>query len=386
MRSFISSSKIRTALWKFRTVAVFGVPFLASLEVATRIEQAIRYGAPLLGSYTHRSALHEHDEFGVKGKPHGVYEKWVLNEFGLRGPEIGRDKPPGTLRVVSIGASETLGMYETPGLEWPRQLERRLRASASNVQVLNASLDGLTLRQRVEFFNRRILPLMPDLGILMLEYPSYVGVVRAAERDSMQERRASGPTRAAGRAIDLKPRVLLKTKDAVLPRLPARVRQVIQDLLIRARVARIRSGLGDDFARYRKVREAELRAFEQDLVGFFQRADEESVRIILLIPAVWVTDATLREHSANFPYLHADWIREARRVFPEVARRFSAERGIPTLDIATVVEGREAELMMDMFHFNDVGADVVAEAVAREVETWIADRQESMSDHHSRLR
>jgi lysophospholipase L1-like esterase len=146
-------------------------------------------------------------------------------------------------------------------------------------------------------------------------------------------------------------------------------------IIARLRAFRIRSRMGDDLGRYKEVSEAELKAFEEDLIDILNQAVDEDIGIILLLPAMWVNDATLRDFGTNFPFLHSEWIREARDVFPPVVRRLTADYGVPWVDLAAVVQGRESELMMDMFHFNDLGAQVIAEAVSNEVENWLGVRE-----------
>jgi hypothetical protein len=97
----------RTVRW-----IVFMLFFGTAVELASRIEQWVVYGAPILGVYTYDSALFTTDEFGIRGKSNGSYEKWRLNAHGFRGPEVLPAKDPRRLRIVCIGASETFGLYE----------------------------------------------------------------------------------------------------------------------------------------------------------------------------------------------------------------------------------------------------------------------------------
>jgi len=374
MPSSTSSSKMRASLRTARRFALFGIPFLLAMEIATRIEQAVRYGAPLLGPYTYDTALYERDQYGVKGKPHGTYEKWVLNGVGLRGPEIALQKPARTLRIATIGASETFGLFEARGHEWPRQLEDMVQDSKTRIEVLNSSIAGLGLRQRIRFFELRVQPLQPDLAILMLEYPSYVGIVRSEEARSPNPEDAPPPSKA-GLDIDMSPRIVSKAKDAILPKLPAPIGGLVKDFLIRFRVSRIRSSMGEDFARYTSVRDLEIKAFEQDITDFLDRASGEGLDVILLLPAMLVSDASLRDFTANFPYLHPDWVREARATFPDVARRVAEAHGVPVVDLEAVLGDLKNSVMMDMFHFNDRGAGLVANAVGVEVERWLGQRE-----------
>ena len=89
--------------------ASFGLSFLLVLEVATRVEQRVRFDAPLWGTYTYNSRLFTTDRFGRTGQPYGAYEQWHMNNYGMRGPDVARDKPAGTLRIVVLRATETKG-------------------------------------------------------------------------------------------------------------------------------------------------------------------------------------------------------------------------------------------------------------------------------------
>src|SRR3990172_2700849 len=83
-------------------------------ESFARLDDLIAYDAPFFKVYSYDTMLVDHDEFGGKGKSNGRYEKWVLNSHGFRGPEIQVEKPQGVIRIVTFGASETFGLYESP--------------------------------------------------------------------------------------------------------------------------------------------------------------------------------------------------------------------------------------------------------------------------------
>src|SRR5580704_16764560 len=91
----------------------------------------------------------------------------------MRGPDIPLAKPPGTLRVVTAGASETFGLYESPDREFPRQLEDTLRARLCGdpVEVLNAAIFGMSLPTLEQDLRLRVRPLDPDVVVL---YPTPV--------------------------------------------------------------------------------------------------------------------------------------------------------------------------------------------------------------------
>jgi hypothetical protein len=341
------------------------VPFVLVLETATRVEQAVRFGAPLLGAYTYDSALYGWDQLGIRGRPFGVYEKWALNSHGLRGPEIQSHRSPELLRIATVGASETFGLFETAGHEWPRQLEQRLRDRGRQVEVINASLAGLGLRQRLRFLEARIQRLQPDLIVLMLEYPSYVGVVRNGARNSIDFVPPGLPERTF---IDFSPRIIRRAKDVLLPRLPVAPQRILRSAVTRLRLARLQSDLGQDFGSRRHVSEAERTAFADDVTEFLGDAEVRGQRVILVAPALLMTGESLLDFIANYPYLSTSWIEEARVVFPDLTRGLVAGHRTTFVNLDDALGADKQSLMQDLFHFNDSGASRVSEVLATAIE------------------
>jgi lysophospholipase L1-like esterase len=339
---------------------VFGVCFLTTLELSSRIEQWVNYGAPFLGMYTYDSALFARDEFGIRGKAHGAYEKWRLNSFGFRGPEIRVAKDEHRLRVICLGASETFGLYETLGKEWPRQLEEQLRGSGVDAEVINAALPGMSLPQRIIHLEKRLLPLSPDVVIFMIEYSSYAGLTPERLKNFRVKRNI--PPKEIGLVDVLTSfRVSRQLKDLTLPRLPIPV----QDTIAGIKLANKKRDLGVKFRSLTQVTSFEIDTFEEDLRVLAARANSSGVKVVLVLPAMWLTERTMATTYLSYPYIDETWWREAKGVFSLLAKRFADERGIPFLDLSVVIDGREATYMNDMVHFNDRGAKEAAQNIAR---------------------
>ena len=121
---------------------IYGLLFLFILEISARVDDAVKWGAPLLGIYS-RESLTLVDELGYRNRPNSQFEKWKINSFGFRGDEIKREAPEGTVRIMVLGASETFGLYEEPGKEFPAQLEAELNHACHGCfQVLNGAVTG----------------------------------------------------------------------------------------------------------------------------------------------------------------------------------------------------------------------------------------------------
>ena len=89
----------------------------------------------------------------------------VFNSQGYRGPEMTVPKPQGSLRVVAIGDSNTLGWDGAGGANWPGFLHRLLSQQDPRFSVINAGVYGYSSYQGVIRF-RQSLQYQPDLALI----------------------------------------------------------------------------------------------------------------------------------------------------------------------------------------------------------------------------
>lgn len=128
------------AMRRALVVAGYAALSLATLELAARVEDHVKDGAPLWGPYT-INTLFQATPFGRGGVPGAHFGKWHINALGYRGPELRE----GSQRVVVFGASETFGIYEGPDGEYPRRLQRLLDTPQRPVDVVNIALPGMRI-------------------------------------------------------------------------------------------------------------------------------------------------------------------------------------------------------------------------------------------------
>jgi lysophospholipase L1-like esterase len=91
------------------------------------------------------------------------------NSRGFRGPEIAVPKEEGTFRIIAMGASSTYGWrMASYATAWPAQLQRILREQYgySQVEVINAGVDGYSSHEALVVLSFRLLELEPDMIIL----------------------------------------------------------------------------------------------------------------------------------------------------------------------------------------------------------------------------
>jgi len=115
------------------------------------------------------------------------------NELGYRGPEIAIPKPAGAYRIVSMGGSTTYSTGTTAEESYPAFLQSILRDDYgySNVEVINAGMNGYTSWEILSSFAFRVLELEPD----MLIYYGAVNDLVVRERNSVDCYRGLNPQR-----------------------------------------------------------------------------------------------------------------------------------------------------------------------------------------------
>lgn len=360
-------------LGRAAVTTAFAAIFALVFELTCRVEDLIRYGTPMLSPYTSQTDLVVRDTSGARGRPNARFQKWVLNSLGTRGPEIQREKPPGTLRVVTTGASETFGLYETSDREYPRQLEDSLRTSIARiscrdsstfrrVEVVNAALPGMSLPTVLLDLEHRIATLAPDVVVYYPTPPQYLdeqppGTVAPRDQAATPE---PDPARA------LYPRSAARLRNQLKEMLPT----FIQTALRRRDVAKVVRARPAGW-RFTVLPTERLELFERDL-----RRVVGTIRATGASPILATnTSAFLGDDPASQDMLYA-WERFYPRATGPVILAFdSSARGVvrevardsvtALADIADAVRGSAA--FADFSHFTDAGAASVAGILARTI-------------------
>lgn len=138
------------------------------LELAARLDDRVAYGAPFWGRYDAETLRKSDDEGLPRNVPGARFEKWRINALGFRG-ELGETSGPAERRrVACVGTSESFGLYEREGGEWPARLRRMLRERHQDAEVLNASVLNLNRGNRERYIDKYVVPLRPDVIVLYL--------------------------------------------------------------------------------------------------------------------------------------------------------------------------------------------------------------------------
>ncbi len=92
-----------------------------------------------------------------------------INSLGFLGEEVSADKPPGTIRIATLGGSITFGMWESwPGLaefdNYPDTVKDLIEADGlERVEVINAGVIGYNSSNGLRLLKTKVLELEPDI-------------------------------------------------------------------------------------------------------------------------------------------------------------------------------------------------------------------------------
>jgi lysophospholipase L1-like esterase len=92
-----------------------------------------------------------------------------INSHGTRGPDFETVKPPGTIRVLSLGDSRTFGWGLKQEETYSDQLRRLLQeqlGGAKKIEVINAGVNAWSYSQMLVYFRDTALHYQPDVVVL----------------------------------------------------------------------------------------------------------------------------------------------------------------------------------------------------------------------------
>jgi lysophospholipase L1-like esterase len=326
------------------------------------------------------------------------------NSLGLRSPEIPLAKPPGVLRVLSIGDSTVLGFGVEQDETFSALLGPQLSAALDRpVEVINAGVAGYSSEQARLYLEHRGLAFDPDIVIFETNYNDRRAVPPGGSADSLEAFEAlyrqvtafelleqSMLVRVARRlgrewdpadplvrsgshsfheiAVDSPPRVSLERYEANLRTIVALCRDVGATVVF--------VGLPDNPRFARIVRQAR-RAMEK---GLWPLAERTLVRVkrhkLNALLAQRILNQLYREmdrESEVRDHLPAvlDWASvdgytpvETSERYLEVLQRIAAEEDLQYVEVGADDPARRSLLYLDYIHLNAEGHAILASALA----------------------
>ncbi len=346
-----------------------GIVFVMAvvLELTCRIEDWVMYRMPLLSRFSSLDQLVVRDAAGMHGRPNAQYEKWVMNALGMRGPSAGVAPPVGTHRIITVGASETFGLYESPGREYPRQLQDSLNAMlargecsappGTRFEVLNGAFAGMGLPTIAQDVRNRLARLKPEFIVIYPSPASYLDDIapHAAAPDSSNQA-MEPPLRRA-----FYPRALGRVREQLKQALPEFVKARLRVWQARRAIAGYPPGW-----RFETVPADRLAQYDSDL-----RAVVGSVRAIGARPVL----ATHGNEFMGRASIDRDMFMSWEKFYPratshtlvamdsaarDITRRVGADSSAVVVDAAATLSAAPVSAFADFVHFTDFGAALMA--------------------------
>jgi hypothetical protein len=343
-----------------------------AMEATCRLDDLLRYGTPIWSRVVSEDDLLISDRDGEHARPNSRYQKWVINAVGTRGPAAVQEKPPRTLRIVAVGASETFGLYESPGREYPRQLEDSLRRrvasgrcapSAGAVEVLNAAIFGMSLPTTDADLRTRIRRLDPDIVTIYSVPVQYL----TADPPSAAHSDSTGAD------------TILAASRALYPRAEERLRNQLKKmtppwLLTWLRRRSIRDAMSDPSvgAPYQELPTDRLALYDRDLRRVVATVHTIGAEPILITHANWsmagaADTTTLIAWRRFYPRSTGPVLLAFDSAGDAAVRRVAADSSVALVDLARTVRDHGGPLFADYAHFTDAGAALAADTIGAAV-------------------
>lgn len=337
------------------------------LELAARLDDRLSYGAPFWAPYD-ADMVREVGADGVpRNRPSARFEKWRINSLGFRGDPVAPVPTPGRRRIACIGTSETYGLFESEGGEWPARLGRHLRERRIDAEVVNAAVIGLNRGNRERYIEKYVGPLRPDVVVLYLSVLS----------DAFYRGETPRPTTpGAPSLLELLPasRALPKLKQVMWSGLPEAVHDRFRLWSLTRRVRNLeRTELGG---------RPPLDALPPEVVPQFEAHLEDLVRaqrahgripVLATYPTIGAPETrerdrvlVLDERTYHLALSDLGMIDAASRL-NDAVRRVARRLAVPLADADAAVP-KTRQFFADYVHYTDEGAERVARAVEAALE------------------
>lgn len=354
------------------TIAGAALAFLATVEVCARVDDYLRYDAPFTGRYSSDNLRSVKDGISVN-VPLATFEKWHNNSCGFRGSEVSPAKAAGKTRVMCLGASESYGLFEGAGKEWPAQLQQLL--PPSEYEVINASVVGLTLDKYSRYFDKYLAPFKPDVVVLVVNPLFYVSIQeKAATKASATAPEAPEKKTAPSAGVQLPelrclPKAKQALKQGVVASFPSLLTRwqfhSLQNQVKEIERQRLRGRKPKDV-----IPASYLVSFHRDLAATVAAIQAQGARVVLTTYPALIGSDNLDKYPEIFLDNRRFCIALTERGMLDAFERFNAatasvaeELGLPLVDSHALIP-KSTEYFGDNVHYKDSGARVFAEGVA----------------------
>jgi len=335
------------------------VIFAIVLEVCARVDDVVTYGAPFWGPYNDEILL-QRDSIGKWGKPGARYAKWQLNSLGYRGPEL----RVGSVRILTMGASETFGLYEAPGEEYPRQLERDLNLWAGKdlFQVVNVAFAGETLPTTIVRVPQIVRQIHPSYALIYPDLSSYIWMSLRSPANNL-------PAQDASRSgLKFESRLSGRVENLLKQALPISIQNELRKISMRREITSRHYVILD------RLPEDRFEHFRQDLQALIAALRDYEVEPVLVTHATIFSRPlsesdriSLTHWRKIYPMLKEEGFLDMEKRMNDVIRQTAVEEHLPLIDAEKEMP-HGPKYFADFVHFTTYGAGVMASILANGME------------------
>ncbi len=329
-------------------------------EFTTRVDDWAQFDVPLDAKATSLADLFVVDSVGAHARPAAQFKQFRINQLGFRGADVDAASLAHRAVVVS-GASESFGLYETEGKDWPSQLADSLRSVCGTaVPVVNAAFAGMSLPTVAQDVRLRISRLQPRFGVY---YPT---PMQYLEGESLPVA-TKPPATEASATTSIRSRFLPRFRDAVKRSVP----EAILDAARRISTARQRRSGG--LVAKTTPELDRLAAFEEDLrslVGTYRAAGITPILVVHQNRFREVESTESRRLLTAWERFYPRYTAGAILAFDSLGalatKRVASDSGVVAVDPSMALRRSDtSKAFADFTHFTDWGASAVAGEVAK---------------------
>ena len=331
---------------------------LGLCEGGLRLRAWIKYGSASPGGL--RDPMLVRDEAAGLWVPRPGYElkganiHIKINSQGFRGEEFSLAKPPGTFRIVCLGASTTFSAeVSSNDAVWTHRLQEKLRTAypGRRIEVINASVGGYVADDNLKNLRYRVLPLNPDLVIY---YEANNEIVRDTRelaireglisQDGQRQPRWSVALSKASLLFDLAYKNLAilarsrdtdqKRLDRVPPDLPTRFVGVLDQMRQELSARNVPLVLSTFIVKYRRDQDRATQIANADVAFYYM------------------------------PWMSIDGMLDAMDVYNAAVLDYGKRTGVPVVDDRATISP-DNKHFTDCMHLSDKGNEAMADRFAR---------------------
>lgn len=333
--------------------------FIGTIECSARVVDCIKWGADFISNYS-SDDLVVTDQLGTHCKFNARFEKWKINRYGFRGPDINLDKVNGVSRVIFLGASETFGLYESENMEFPAQVRLMLENTChGRYQILNAAAPGLSPPRASQFYQLWLSKFKPDIVVY---YPSPVIYL---------DETAPVPAKITSRKDNnghFQLRFIGNLRNTIKQHTPDVVQKYVRQFSINHTIGKHPLGWV-----WIKPPVDRLVLFKSHLTEFVIEVLKSGAKPVLMTHANRFAQKT----TASDKYLMTSWRKFYPRATEEclvqneseannIIREVGLIYNVPIIDLEKIVP-KDSKYFADYAHFNDKGANYVAVEVSNAI-------------------